>query len=186
MRAVIDYLEACDKDLADLARHRYGCLSPREADPAAYGHAALTGNYKKCEQEVADMRVELLQNRQLLVSDDGEQFFAAQNARLIANAERYYRIMYYGSRASWNLRDTHMFETLQNILDHHGQKSKAVVWAHNSHIGNAKATEMSRRGEPNIGQLCRENFGGQFYHIGFGIRPSFSREVVKEMGVCPD
>lgn len=169
VRAVIDYLEACDKDLADLARHRYGCLSPWEADPAAYGHAALTGNYKKCEQEVAAMLVELLQNRQLLGSDDGEQFFdAAQNARLIANAERYYRIMYYGSRASWNLRDSHMFETLQNILDHHGQKSKAVVWAHNSHIGNAKATEMSRRGEHNIGQLCRENFGGQSYHIGFG------------------
>lgn len=169
VRIVIDYLEARDRELAELARQRYGCLSPWEADPAAYGHAALTGHYKKCEQDVAHMLAELLEKRQQLASEDGERFFdAAQNARLVANAEEYYRIMYYGSRASWNLRDRHMFETLKNILTHHGSKSKAVVWAHNSHIGNAKATEMSRRGEYNIGQLCREHFGRQSYHIGFG------------------
>jgi protein-L-isoaspartate(D-aspartate) O-methyltransferase len=169
VRAIIDYLESRDPDLAATARQRYGCLSPWEADPAAYGHAALSGTYKKCEQNVSHMLVELLQRRQALTLQDGEHFFdAAQNARLVANAERYYRVMYYGSRASWNLRDTHMFETLQNILAHHGPNSKVVVWAHNSHIGNAKATEMSRRGEHNIGQLCREHFGAQSYHVGFG------------------
>lgn len=81
------------------------------------------------------------------------------NARLVANAERYYRIMYYGSRASWNLRDNHMFETLKNLLAFHGPDSRAVVWAHNSHIGNAQATEMAARGEHNLGQLCRKEYG---------------------------
>jgi len=76
--------------------------------------------------------------------------------------------MYYGSRASWNLRDSHMFAMLRNTLDFHGSGSKAVVWAHNSHIGDAAATEMSRRGEHNIGQLCREHFGSDSYHVGFG------------------
>lgn len=169
VRAVIEYLESVDPDLADIARHRYGCLSPWEADPAQYGHAALTGAYRKCEQDVSHMLVELLQKQQAYVLQDGERYFdAAQNARLITNAERYYRIMYYGSRASWNLRDTHMFETLKSILEFHGPRSKAVVWAHNSHIGDASATEMGRRGEHNIGQLCREHFKAGSYHIGFG------------------
>ena len=169
VRAVIAYLESVDSDLAATARQRYGCLSPWEADPAAYGHAALTGAYHKCEQAVAHMLVELLQKQQSYALRDGERFFdASQNAQLVANAERYYRVMYYGSRASWNLRDSHMFETLRNVLDFHGPKSKAVVWAHNSHIGNAAATEMGRRGEHNIGQLCRQHFGAGSYHIGFG------------------
>jgi erythromycin esterase-like protein len=90
-----------------------------------------------------------------------------QNARLVANAEKYYRIMYYGSRASWNLRDGHMFAMLNSLLDFHGPQSKAVVWAHNSHIGDAGATEMSYRGEINIGQLCRDQFGDDCYSIGF-------------------
>jgi protein-L-isoaspartate(D-aspartate) O-methyltransferase len=169
VKSVIAYLETVDPDLAAVARHRYGCLSPWEADPAAYGRAALTGKYHKCEQDVAHMLVELLQKRQDYTPQDGERFFdASQNARLAANAERYYRIMYYGSRASWNLRDSHMFETLKNTLEFHNPKAKAVVWAHNSHIGNAAATEMSRRGEHNIGQLCREQFGAGCYSIGFG------------------
>lgn len=115
------------------------------------------------------MLVELFEKEQAYALEDGDRFFdAAQNARLVANAERYYRIMYYGSRASWNLRDSHMFETLQSLLEHHGASSKAIVWAHNSHIGDASATEMTRRGEHNIGQLCREHFGSGSYHIGFG------------------
>lgn len=115
------------------------------------------------------MLVELFEKEQAYALEDGDRFFdAAQNARLVANAERYYRIMYYGSRASWNLRDSHMFETLQSLLEHHGASSKAVVWAHNSHIGDASATEMTRRGEHNIGQLCRAHFGSGSYHIGFG------------------
>jgi protein-L-isoaspartate(D-aspartate) O-methyltransferase len=169
VRAVIGYLTTVDPDLAEIARQRYGCLTPWEADPAAYGHAALTGAYRRCEEDVAHILVELLEKQQAYASHDGERFFdVSQNARLIANAERYYRLMYYGSRASWNLRDAHMFETLKRILDHHGPKSKVVVWAHNSHVGDASATEMSRRGEYNIGQLCREQFGETSYHIGFG------------------
>ena len=169
VRAVIAYLETVDADLAAIARQRYGCLSPWEADPAVYGRASLSGAYRRCERDVAHILVELLQKRQAYARQNGERFFdAAQNARLVANAERYYRIMYYGSRASWNLRDSHMFETLKNALEYHGPQSKAIVWAHNSHIGDARATEMGRRGEHNIGQLCREYLGAASYHIGFG------------------
>lgn len=168
-RAVIDYLEDVDPDLAAVARWRYGCLSPWEADPAAYGYAALTGKFQGCEHDVARMLAELHARRQDYAHKDGSRFLdAAQNAALVANAERYYRIMYYGSRASWNLRDTHMFETLHRVLEEHGNESKAVVWAHNSHVGDASATEMSLRGEYNIGQLCRQAFGEHAYHIGFG------------------
>lgn len=169
VRVVLSYLETVDPELAVIARERYGCLSPWEADPSSYGRAALTGAYRKCEQDVSHVLVDLLQKQQEYTMRDGERFFdAAQNARLIANAERYYRTMYYGSRASWKLRDSHMFDTLNHLLSHHGATSKAVVWAHNSHIGDASATEMSRRGEYNIGQLCRHNFGTDCFSVGFG------------------
>lgn len=169
VRSVIEYLETIDRDLAAVARERYGCLTPWEADPATYGRAALRGTYQKCEQAVTHILLELLRKRQSYVQRDGDRFFdAAQNARLVASAEQSYRLMYYGSRASWNLRDTHMFETLTNALEHHGPGAKAVVWAHNSHIGDASATEMGRRGEHNIGQLCRTHFGKDCYSIGFG------------------
>ena len=168
-RAIITYLEDVDPEMVAVARQRYGCLSPWEADPAAYGHAALKGSYRNCENDVAHMLIELHKNRQDYLQHDGERFLdATQNARIIANAERYYRIMYYGSRASWNLRDSHMFQTLQNIMEFHGPSAKAVIWAHNSHIGDASATEMSARGEHNIGELCRQTYGGQSYRIGFG------------------
>jgi len=115
------------------------------------------------------MLVELYAKREDFAQRDGARFLdATQNAQLVANAERYYRMMYYGSRASWNLRDAHMFDTLQNVMDFHGKRSKAVVWAHNSHVGDASATEMSARGEHNIGQLCRKGFGAGCYNIGFG------------------
>ena len=121
-----------------VARERYGCLTPWQRDPATYGHAALTGSYPTCEADVARTLADLLAKRRAYAEHDGERFLdAEQNARLVANAERYYRIMYYGSRASWNLRDSHMFETLKNLLAFHGADSKAVVWAHNSHVGNA-------------------------------------------------
>lgn len=169
VQEIVDYLEDIDPDLATVARYRYGCLSPWETDPAAYGHAALTGSYKDCEPAVTKMLTDLYSKRQDYVLQDGERFFgAAQNAQLVTSAERYYRTMYYGSRASWNLRDSHMFETLQNILEFNGKGAKAVVWAHNSHVGDASATEMSARGEHNIGELCRKAFGDQSYHIGFG------------------
>ncbi len=168
-RAVINYLDEVDPDLALVARRRYGCLSPWEADPAAYGHAALTGAYRDCEQGVVSMLEELQKKQMEYAHHDGERFLdASQNAHLVANAERYYRMMYYGSRASWNLRDSHMFDTLLNVMTFHGESSKAIVWAHNSHIGDASATEMSARGEHNIGQLCRNKFNDDSCSIGFG------------------
>jgi len=169
IRSVLNYLDEVDPQSAKVARERYGCLTPWQRDPATYGHAALTGSYPTCETDVVRALTDLLAKRRVYAEHDGERFLdAEQNARLIANAERYYRIMYYGSRASWNLRDGHMFETLKNLLAFHGADSKAVVWAHNSHVGNAGATEMAARGEHNIGQLCREAFGEQAYLIGFG------------------
>ena len=169
IESVLGYLDKVDPHTARIARLRYGCLTPWQADPATYGHAALTGAYRSCEDQVASVLTGLMQKKQAYAEHDGERFLdAIQNAQLVRNAERYYRIMYYGSRASWNLRDQHMFDTLQNLLRHHGEHSKGIVWAHNSHVGNAAATEMSRRGEFNIGQLCREHFGDSVYSIGFG------------------
>ena len=159
IQVVLDYLQSVDPKTAEVARRRYGCLTPWQSDPTVYGHAALTGQYHTCEEEVTSMLTDLLRKRGAYTENDGERFMdAVQNARLVANAERYYRIMYYGSRASWNLRDSHMFETLKNLLTHHGAQSKAIVWAHNSHVGDSAATEMSARDEYNIGHLCREEY----------------------------
>jgi len=169
IRSVLSYLDEVDPASARVARERYGCLTPWQRDPATYGHAALTGSYPTCESDVVRALTDLLAKRRAYAEHDGERFLdAEQNARLVANAERYYRIMYYGSRASWNLRDSHMFDTLKNLLAFHGPDSKAVVWAHNSHVGNAAATEMAARGEQNIGQLCRKEFGAEAYLVGFG------------------
>jgi protein-L-isoaspartate(D-aspartate) O-methyltransferase len=169
IRAVLKYLDEVDPATARAARERYGCLTPWQSDPATYGHAALTGTYPTCESEVAVVLVDLLHKRRAYAERDGERFMdAVQNARLIASAEQYYRVMYYGSRASWNLRDSHMFETLKTLLAFYGPKSKAIVWAHNSHIGDASATEMFSRGEYNLGHLCRKEFGTLAYTIGFG------------------
>ncbi len=169
IQSVLEYLDNVDPDAARIARERYGCLTPWQASPATYGHAALTGAYRTCEREVVRMLEDLLRKRSAYTAHDGERFLdAVQNARLVADAEHYYRIMYYGSRASWNLRDNHMFETLKALLAFHGPRTKAVVWAHNSHVGDAAATEMWARGEYNIGHLCREEFADRAYSIGFG------------------
>ena len=144
IRSVLSYLDQVDPDAAKVARQRYGCLTPWQGDPATYGHAALTGSYRTCEPHVVRALKDLLEKRVAYAEHDGERFFdAVQNARLVANAERYYRIMYYGSRASWNLRDEHMFTTLKNLLAFYGTASKAIVWAHNSHVGDSAATEMA-------------------------------------------
>jgi protein-L-isoaspartate(D-aspartate) O-methyltransferase len=169
IEVVLDYLDDIDPESARIARQRYGCLSPWAGDPVAYGASAVSGRYRECEEEVVAMLSDILSKHTEYTKQDGWRFLdAAQNARLIANAEKYYRIMYYGGRASWNLRDSHMFETLQALLDYRGPHSKAVVWAHNSHLGDASATEMSARGEHNLGQLCRQHYGEQVYLIGFG------------------
>jgi erythromycin esterase-like protein len=168
MRAVIDYLDRTDPAAARVARERYGCLTPWQNDPATYGRAVLSAGYAKCEPAVVAMLRDLFEKQMDYERRDAEGFFdATQNARLVA-AERYCRIMYYGATESWNLRDRHMFETLERLLAWRGQGSKAVVWAHNSHIGDARATDMGERGEINIGQLCRERFAEVAVVIGFG------------------
>lgn len=168
--AVLDYLDSVDPAAAEVARQRYGCLTPWQNDPATYGRAALTSGYAECEAEVVAQCRALLARELDYSRQDGDSFLdAAQNARLIAAAERYYRVMYYGGAESWNLRDSHMFETLGNLLAAKGSEAKAVVWAHNSHIGDARATDMGViRGEHNIGQLCREKWDGDVALIGFG------------------
>jgi protein-L-isoaspartate(D-aspartate) O-methyltransferase len=169
IRSVLDYLGRVDPKTAEVARRRYGCLTPWQSDPAVYGQATLSGQYETCEREVTSMLTDLMKKWRAYAEHDGERFLdAVQNARLVANAERYYRTMYYGSRASWNLRDSHMFETLENLLTFHGPHSKGIVWAHNSHVGDSAATEMSARDEYNIGHLCRQEFGDLSYSIGFG------------------
>jgi protein-L-isoaspartate(D-aspartate) O-methyltransferase len=167
--AVLHYLDKVDPDAARVARARYGCLTPWEGDPAVYGRAVVTGSYRACEAQVVAMLRDMLDKRLEYQLRDGERYLdALQNARVIANAERYYRAMYYGSRESWNLRDQHMFETLQVMLAFRGPEAKAVVWEHNSHIGNAAATEMGARGELNVGQLARDTYEDAAYLVGFG------------------
>jgi protein-L-isoaspartate(D-aspartate) O-methyltransferase len=170
IRAVLDYLDRVDPDAAAVARERYGCLTPWAKDPQTYGRMALSSGYAACEQGVVAMLTDLMARRADYAHDDGDRFLdASANARLVKNAEAYYRAMFYGAAESWNRRDTHMFETLTAILDAKGPKAKAVVWAHNSHIGDASKTEMGRaREELNIGQLCRERFGRDAALIGFG------------------
>lgn len=169
IRSILKYLDEIDPQTAALARIRYGCLTPWQMDPATYGKAALTGAYRSCEADVVRMLKELQSKQVDYIVNDGDRFLdATQNARLVANAERYYRVMYYGSRESWNLRDSYMFQTLQILREFHWPNNKIVVWAHNSHVGDALATDMSSRGEFNIGQLCRKEYGSKMYSIGFG------------------
>ena len=168
--AVLAYLEQVDPDAAAVARERYGCLTPWQNEPSTYGRAVLTSGYRSCEDEVVRQCKEILEKELRYADESGDAYLdAAQNARLIATAEKYYRVMYYGGAETWNLRDRHMFETLEYVLDAKGENARAVVWAHNSHIGDARQTEMGQmRGELNIGQLCRERFGDDAVLIGFG------------------
>lgn len=167
--AVLAYLDRVDPPTAQVARQRYGCLTPWQSDPASYGLAALTTRYRSCEQDVVNMLVDLQQKSPIYIGQDGEHLMdALQNARVVSQAERYYRTMYYGSRVAWNLRDSHMFSTLQHLLSFHGAGSKAVVWAHNSHVGDSAATEMSLRKEFNLGHLCRQAMGTSACLVGFG------------------
>jgi erythromycin esterase-like protein len=167
--AVLAYLDQVDPEEAKAARGRYGCLTPWQDDPGGYGRAALHLGKSPCEDGVvAELRA-LLDARLAYARFDGEAFFdAAQNARVVRAAEHYYRLMYRSSTESWNLRDRHMFDTLIRLLGARGGQAKAVVWAHNSHIGNAAATAMGWQGEFNIGESCRAAFGEQAALIGFG------------------
>jgi erythromycin esterase-like protein len=165
--AVIGFLEERDPALADEARRRYACLAPFSKDPARYGGVARSAGYALCAEGAVSMLSELLE-RQCLGGDCDEWLDAAGNARLVAGAEAYYRSLFDADEQSWNRRDTHMFETLCQLLEAKPNE-KAVVWAHNSHIGDARATGMGRqRGELNIGQLAKQRFGGNARLIGFG------------------
>ncbi|KAK4141209.1 erythromycin esterase type II [Dichotomopilus funicola] len=166
MKAVIAYLEQVDGKMAERARERYGRLMVWAEDPHRYGLEALTEGFRGCEKDVMRVLRDLLGKRLEYAAKgrEGEEFHGGeQNATLVKDAEQYYRAMYYDRDESWNLRDRHMFETLMRILKHRSSDRsppKAVIWAHNSHIGDARASSMSwARGELNIGQLCREMFG---------------------------
>lgn len=173
--AVIDYLETIDPEAAQRARHRYACLSTFGPDEQAYGYAAALGLTKSCEDNVIAELIELRRREADYMQQDGrpaldEYFFVEQNARLVAKAQAYYREMFTGRVNTWNLRDLHMVETLVALRSHlqdHGKKVKIVVWAHNSHLGDARATQMGQQGELNVGQLLRERFGQDCKLIGF-------------------
>ncbi|HZW10623.1 MAG TPA: erythromycin esterase family protein [Phycisphaerales bacterium] len=173
--AVLEYLGRIDPPAALRARERYECFDHSAADEQHYGMRAELGVRPSCQQEAAQQLAELRGMSADLVRRDGmaaedEQFFAEQNARLVVSAERYYREMFAGRENTWNLRDTHMAETLEGLRAHlsgGGGRSKIVVWAHNSHVGDARATEMRARGEHNIGQLVRERHGDDVVLIGF-------------------
>jgi erythromycin esterase-like protein len=171
MRAVIDFLDEEDPELARLAHRRYGCLDPWAEDPALYGRHSLVEGYARCEVGVVQMLKELLQKQVDCFGPECDEWLdAAANARLIKDAEAYYRVMYHGSAESWNLRDQHMFDALNMILNAKGPNAKAIVWAHNSHIGNAAFTDMGmHREELNIGQLVKEKWDARARLIGFGM-----------------
>jgi erythromycin esterase-like protein len=167
--AVLAYLDRVDPALAKVARDRYAALLPWRENPAAYGEAVLVGASSSSEDAVVSLLGELLGRRLSYSQNDGARFFdATRNARLVANAERYYRTLYHGGATSWNLRDAHMFETLEALLEFYGPEARGVVWEHNSHVGDATATELGSRGELNVGQLCRVRFDSQVYIVGFG------------------
>jgi erythromycin esterase-like protein len=175
MRAVLDYLKRVDPVAARSFSHRYSCFDHFGGDTQRYGLFTGTGISKGCEEEVVGALAELRRRRGNYLALDGlaaeDAFFnAEQNALVVAGAENYYRTMLRGDVASWNLRDRHMMDSLLALITHldkrHGT-SRVVVWAHNSHIGNASATQMGRRGEFNIGQLAREHFGSDAVLIGF-------------------
>jgi erythromycin esterase-like protein len=173
--AVLRYLRKVDPAGAERARYRYGCLEDFGEDPQAYGYAAKIGLSRSCEDDVVAQLLELRRGAAAYANRDGrvaadEYFFAEQNARLVQNAEQYYRAMFGGRVESWNLRDTHMMETLEALLAHVHRTAghaKAVVWAHNSHLGDARATQMGEIGELNLGQLVRQAYREQAFLIGF-------------------
>jgi erythromycin esterase-like protein len=174
IQAVLEYLDRTDPEAARRARARYACFDHAGEDSQAYGYGASFGLSPSCEDEVVEQLREMNRLAARLPATPGmerdEAFFAAQNARLVHNAEEYYRAMFRGRVSSWNLRDSHMVETLQ-ALDRHlsvgGHSPRIAVWAHNSHLGDASATEMGDAGEWNVGQLVRDRYGADAVLIGF-------------------
>src|SRR5436853_1163108 len=175
IEAVLKYLDQIDPAAARRARYRYSCFEHFGEDTQAYGYAASFGLSESCETEVVNQLIELQRRAAEYARRDGrvaadEFFFAEQNARLVKNAEEYYRMMFRGRVSTWNLRDRHMAETLHALaahLEQQGERAKVVVWAHNSHLGDARATELGAGGELNVGQLVRERYDRQAVLVGF-------------------
>ena len=175
MRAVIDYLEKVDPEAAERARFRYSCFEHFGEDPQTYGYAATFGITEPCRDQAVSQLAELQQRGWQYLNTDGregedEYFYAEQNARLAKDAEEYYRSMFEGDVASWNRRDQHMFDTLVALAEHlqrRQREPKIVAWAHNSHLGNAAATDRAQVGEWNVGQLTRERYGRDAVLVGF-------------------
>jgi erythromycin esterase-like protein len=175
IEVVLAYLDKVDPEAARRARYRYSCFEDFGEDSQAYGYAASFGLTPSCEREALEQLVELQckaaeEARRYGQLANDEAFFVEQNARVVRNAEQYYRTMFGGPVSSWNLRDRHMVETLEALdahLSRDGRRAKIVVWEHNSHLGDARATEMSARGELNVGQLVRERYGRDAVLVGF-------------------
>ncbi len=173
--AVLTYLRRVDPEAAERARERYACFDQYGSDPQSYGYAATSGLGPSCEAEVVAQLVELRRMSGNLTQRDGllaadDRFFAEQNAQVVAHAEQYYRAMFGSRVSSWNLRDLHMAETLDALvafLRPRVQTPKIVVWAHNSHLGDARATELGHSGELNVGQIARQRHGDQAVLVGF-------------------
>jgi erythromycin esterase-like protein len=174
MEAVLRYLEKVDPDAARRARERYSCFDHFGQDTQVYGFLTGTGVTKSCQDEVIRELTELRRRAAEYARRDGqaaeeEAFYAEQNARVVKNAEEYYRSMFLEQVSSWNLRDRHMAETLEALatqLRTSGSRAKIVVWAHNSHVGDARVTEMGQRGELNIGQIARERHNDDAVLVG--------------------
>jgi erythromycin esterase-like protein len=172
---VLEYLGRIDPEAALRASYRYACFEDFGTDTQFYGYATGLGLSQPCEDDAVNQLLELQQQKLEYAKRDGfvaedEFFYAEQNARLVMNAEEYYRSMFRGREASWNLRDRHMAETLDELVkhfSHQGQQPKVVVWEHNSHLGDARATDMGRVGEWNVGQLVRQRYGQDAVLIGF-------------------
>jgi erythromycin esterase-like protein/predicted phosphoribosyltransferase len=175
IEAVVAYLDKIDPDAAARARARYSCFDDFGDNPQVYGQMVSLGLAEDCENEVVGQLLELQQRAAELRDRDGrsgvdEQFFAEQNARVARNAAAYYRSMFRGRVSSWNLRDQHMADTIDSLITHLRQQdghARIAVWAHNSHLGDARATEMGVVGELNVGQLMRERHPNETYGIGF-------------------
>ena len=175
IEAVLRYLSNVDPEAARRARNRYACFEHFAEDAQRYGYAAGLGVTQSCEDAVVEQLLELQRRAVEYARRDGrvasdEFFFAEQNARLVRNAEEYYRSIFRGRVSSWNLRDQHMSDTLDALFDHlshHEGDARIVVWAHNSHLGDARATQMGDMGELNLGQLTRDRYGREAVLIGF-------------------
>jgi erythromycin esterase-like protein/predicted phosphoribosyltransferase len=171
--AVVDYLDRVDPEAARRARARYACFEHFYGDPQLYGRATRFDLSASCEAEVVEQLREMTRRAAERARGHAadEVFFAEQNARLVADAETYYRTMFRGYAESWNVRDAHMTDTIDALVAHldraTGRRTRVVVWAHNSHLGDARATEMGEGGEQNVGQLLRDRHGREVFAVGF-------------------